>query len=98
MIILVSSDVAVKSNIFDILLIFHFLHATLAPSRNFDEWGGDRMLNHYAIEKLMKLQQNELEQRARQAWKREKSSTNAEAARRERIFKQTTLACCPVCC
>ncbi|SFJ32804.1 hypothetical protein SAMN02799624_04080 [Paenibacillus sp. UNC496MF] len=56
------------------------------------------MLNHYAIEKLMKLQQNELEQRASQAWKREKLSTKAEAVRREPIFKQKTLACCPACC
>jgi hypothetical protein len=73
--------------------MLHFIHQEILMNG-----GGVQMLNHYAIEKLMKFQQADLEQRARHAWKWEKLNTKKQVVRRKPVFKQPEMACCPGCC
>ncbi|GGD61070.1 hypothetical protein GCM10010911_18670 [Paenibacillus nasutitermitis] len=56
------------------------------------------MINYYVVEKLMKFQQADLEQKARQAWKWEKLNNKKQVVYKEPVFKQPALACCPACC
>ncbi|CAM4449158.1 hypothetical protein U9M73_11710 [Paenibacillus phoenicis] len=57
------------------------------------------MMNHYVMEQLMKFQQKEIEERARQAWKwLDTNSLKGSKNNSTSVVLQPIAACCAACC